>query len=112
MLNLAVKNVSTNSMFVDKIQFENNHPDLLVVQDLNYVIPKTAKPVEEKKRPDQKTVEEVKTSLFTDSSVFQQLDIRSYMYLIKTIDPNYKLDNSKSHELGFITILWRNYFGD
>ena len=57
-------------MFVDKIQFENNHPDLLVVQDLNYVIPKTAKPVEEKKRPDQKTVEEVKTSLFTDSSVF------------------------------------------
>lgn len=34
------------------------------------------------------------------------------MYLIKTIDPNYKLDNSKSHELGFIAILWRNYFGD
>ena len=34
------------------------------------------------------------------------------MYLIKTIDENYKLDNSVSHELGYINIFWRNYFGD
>lgn len=34
------------------------------------------------------------------------------MFLINTIDENYKLETSVSHELGSVSINWRNYFGD
>lgn len=34
------------------------------------------------------------------------------MYLIKPVDENYKLDNTVSHELGYISIVWKNYLGD
>jgi hypothetical protein len=87
-------------MYVEKVTFENNFPEHLRSIDLNVVVPKGSK--EEAKQP----------SLFTDSVVFQQHDARSYMFLIKTIDENYKLETAVSHELGCVSINWRNYFGD
>jgi hypothetical protein len=38
--------------------------------------------------------------------------LRAYMYLIQPLDVNYKLDNSVSHELGYLTLHWKNYLGD
>ena len=34
------------------------------------------------------------------------------MFLIKTIDENYRMNTSESFELGWISFAWRNYFGD
>ena len=42
-LRLCLTNSSTNAMFIEKIDFENNFPQNLVVHDLNKVIPKSKK---------------------------------------------------------------------
>jgi hypothetical protein len=90
-------------MFIEKTYYQNNFPEQLKVQDLNVVIPKKKSESAEKK---------VEESLFSESVVFSQGDMRSYMYLISSIDEKYKLDNTKEHELGFFQIYWRNYLGD
>ena len=71
--------------------------------------------ISERRQSDQtkllKSEEETK-SIFQDTICFHPEDIRAYMYLIRPVDENYKLDNTVSHELGYISIYWKNYFGD
>lgn len=44
--------------------------------------------------------------------MFSPGDIRSYLYLLKPSDENFKLDSTKDLNLGIVELTWRNYFGD
>lgn len=51
-------------------------------------------------------------SLFELSPSFGPGDVRSYLYWLKPVDENFKLDTSKDLELGSLDLAWRSYFGD
>ena len=50
--------------------------------------------------------------MFDDSVCFHPEEVRSYLYKLKPVKPQFKIDNSKQHVLGQLVINWKNYFGD
>ena len=51
-------------------------------------------------------------SLFDKTVEFSYEEVRNYLFWLKPIDPNIKLNNNDSHMLGTLEISWKSYLGD
>ena len=85
-------------MFVDNLKFRNANSQILKVIDLTQTneMPETNKAV----------------SLFDKTVEFTYEEVRNYLFWLKPLDPNIKLNNNDSHVLGALEISWKSYLGD
>lgn len=51
-------------------------------------------------------------AIFDQTAVFLPHDIRNYIFWIKPVNENQKIDNTKEINLGKLDLKWRNLFGD
>ena len=43
---------------------------------------------------------------------FHPEEVRSYLFMLKPVKPQFKIDNTKQHTLGTLHMVWKNYMGD
>ena len=55
--------------------------------------------------------DEIQT-VFDESVSFHPEEVRSYLYMLKPVKPQFKIDNTKQHNLGSLHMTWKNYMGD
>ena len=102
MIQAVIQNCSTNKVFVESVHFKNAATKDLQVVDLNKI----------QKSNDKSTDNIELETVFDESVCFHPDEQRSYLFMLKTVKPSFKIVNHKSHMLGQIIIIWKNYFGD
>lgn len=92
-IQVRIKNCSANRVFLENLEFRNKVSKDLMLIDLNSSIPY--------KNPDKSAIADgdsdstaASTHLFEDSVCFQQDEERSYLFQLKLIRENFKIDGT------------------
>lgn len=108
LLQIKIKNLSVNKIFLERVLFHCANPQLLKVVDLNNQDLHKSLP------SSQEGSNASAVSIFQDSIVFNPSEVRQYLFLVAhaTGHSAAKINKFESHHLGQLEIRWVNYLGD
>eukprot|EP00347_Sterkiella_histriomuscorum_P011398 403372611 len=98
-LQIKIKNLSVNKIFLDKVIFHCINANQMKVLDINTHTQSLG-------------FDESQVSVFGESVVFNPGEIRQYLFIIQHKDPAYKINKFEMHQLGQLELRWVNYLGD